>query len=132
MKNNQIGLRKTKQRELVLGVISSAPGPVSVNEIVLLLEQCSHNIGIATIYRTVNLLMDNELIQCVRLQDAIQRYEPTNIPHHHHFHCKQCDKVYDLEGCYLHLDNPTLKEGHQASSHEITFRGICKDCGEKA
>lgn len=132
MKKNQIGLRKTKQRELILEIISSAQGPVSVNEIALLLEQRDQSIGIATIYRTVNLLLENELIQCVRLQDAIQRYEQTNIPHHHHFHCNECDKVYDLEGCYLHLHESTLKEGHLVNSHEITFRGVCKDCQESS
>ncbi len=130
MKENHIGLRKTKQRDLILKVIASAPGPVSVNEISTLLEECEQSTGIATIYRTINLLMDNELIQCVRLHDAVQRYELTDIPHHHHFHCTQCDKVYDLEGCYLHLHESTLKEGHLVTSHEITFRGLCKTCKE--
>ena len=128
MKKNQIGLRKTKQRELILDIISSAQGPVSVNEIAALLEKRDQSIGIATIYRTVNLLLENELIQCIRLQDAVQRYEPTDIPHHHHFYCNDCNKVFDLVGCYLKMDGPTTPEGHLVSSHEITFRGTCKKC----
>ena len=104
MKKNQIGLRKTKQRELVLEIIKSAPGPVSVNEISELLEQHAQSIGIATIYRTVNLLLDNKLINCIRLQDAVQRYEPTDIPHHHHFYCNDCNKVFEgIQPTFKHV-----------------------------
>ena len=123
-----LGQRKTKQRQLILSIIQQAQGPLSVNEIAAKLEESEHNIGIATIYRTVNLLLDNELLQCVRLQDAVQRYEPANIPHHHHFSCRVCDKVYDIKGCFLHLHEPQLNEGHAIESHEITFTGVCATC----
>ena len=123
-----LGQRNTKQRQVILSIIQQAQGPVSVNEIATQLENTEHNIGIATIYRTVNLLQENDLLQCVRLQDAVQRYEPANIPHHHHFSCRLCDKVYDIKGCFLHLHEPQLNEGHSIESHEITFSGVCRDC----
>ena len=132
MSENKIGKRKTKQRELILNAITQAPGPLSVNEISEILNDSGNSTGIATIYRTVNLLIDNQLIRCVRLQDAVQRYEAADTPHHHHFHCEVCDKVYDIKGCYLnfHGEDQKIPEGHTIVSHEITFHGICKDCQE--
>ena len=128
--SEKIGQRKTKQRELILNAISSAQGPISVNEIAEILDSSGNSTGIATIYRTINLLVEKKLIKCVRLQDAVQRYETANTPHHHHFHCEICDKVFDIEGCYLHFHDNEKKipEGHTITSHEITFRGICKNC----
>ena len=126
MTEKKLGQRKTKQREVILELINHAPGPISVNEIQDALSQQDISVGIATIYRTINLLVEKNLIHCVRLNDAVQRYEAANIPHHHHFHCEKCDKVYDLKGCFLH--DIELAEGHKITAHEITFRGLCKNC----
>ena len=130
MSNTKVGQRKTKQREIILALINQAPGPISVNEIAEQLSDKNITIGIATIYRTINLLEENKLIHCIRLQDAVQRYEKAGVPHHHHFHCEICDTVYDIEGCYLHFHDKDQKipEGHKITSHEITFRGMCKNC----
>ena len=130
MTENIIGKRKTKQRELILDTIKGAPGPLSVNEIYENLRESGNNTGIATVYRTVNLLVEKKLVNCVRLQDAIQRYEAADTAHHHHFHCEICDKVYVIKGCYLHFHNEDQKipEGHTINSHEITFHGVCRNC----
>ena len=82
------------------------------------------------VLKDLNLLVEKKLVNCVRLQDAIQRYEAADTAHHHHFHCEICDKVYVIKGCYLHFHNEDQKipEGHTINSHEITFHGVCRNC----
>ena len=116
---------------MVLSIIEQAQGPLSVNEIEIALSDSEESIGIATIYRTVNLLLKKGLLQSVRLQDAVLRYEPANSPHHHHFCCRVCEKVFDIQGCFLHLHDQDLEEGHVIESHEITFTGLCVECKSK-
>jgi Fur family transcriptional regulator, ferric uptake regulator len=125
----KIGQRNTQQRQIILDIIDAAPGPVSVNEILSKAENNDHLIGIATIYRTVKLLIENKMICQVILPDGQSRYETTGTAkhHHHHLHCSSCDKVIDIHQCCEHLHESEV-EGHLIQRHEITLFGVCKDC----
>ncbi len=123
----EIGQRKTHQREVIVDIIKSAPGPVTVNEILSKAEEQDIQIGIATIYRTVKLLLSSKLICSVTLPDGQARYEIAELKHHHHFHCTKCHMVIDIHECCMHLHDNEV-EGHLISSHEITLFGICKNC----
>ena len=81
-----IGQRKTEQRENIINVIEESPGPISVNGILEALKKKDLNIGIATIYRTIKLLLESEQIRQVTLPDGKARYERSELTHHHHFH----------------------------------------------
>ena len=125
----KIGQRKTQQRQIILDIIDSAAGPLSVNEILSKTEEHGINIGIATVYRTVKLLLENDMICQVILPDGQSRYEAASTAkhHHHHLHCNSCDKVIDIHQCCEHLHESEV-EGHLIQRHEITLFGVCKDC----
>ena len=125
--NKKIGQRKTQQREIIFEIIKSAPGPVSVNDILAEANKDGQNTGIATIYRTVKLLLASNQIQTVTLPDGQARYEIAELGHHHHFHCTKCDTVIDINQCCMHLHDDEI-EGNLIKSHEITFFGTCKNC----
>ena len=124
---NKIGQRKTQQREIIFEIIKNAPGPVSVNEILEAANKNGQSTGIATIYRTVKLLLNSELIRSVTLPDGQSRYENAKLEHHHHFHCNACGTVIDIDKCCMHLHGDEIG-GNLIESHEITFFGICKKC----
>jgi Fur family transcriptional regulator, ferric uptake regulator len=124
-----LGERKTKQRQAIIEVLKLAQGPLSVQEI---LESCSATLGIATVYRNIKLLTENRQVQTVSLPDGTQRYEICPGRHHHHFQCRICNKVLDLDGCFLGEAPLELPGGHRAESHEITFSGICAGCRKKS
>lgn len=126
-KKNKIGQRRTQQREILVDIIKKADGPLSVNEIHLQAEKEGHSIGIATVYRTIKLLLDSNIILAVTLPDGQARYEITELGHHHHFHCTTCSRVIDIDKCCMHLHENEV-EGHLIESHEITLFGICKNC----
>ena len=124
---SKIGQRKTQQREVIYQIIKDSPGPVTVNDILDKSEAYDIKFGIATVYRTVKLLLNSEKISTVTLPDGQVRYEISELKHHHHFHCTECGVVIDIHQCCMHLHDDEI-EGHLIQNHEITLFGLCKSC----
>ena len=123
------GQRHTRQREAIFETIREAEGPLSVPEI---LERCRTRVprlGLATVYRTIGLLRDAGEITEVRLPGEEARFEPGRLGHHHHFQCRSCTKVYELETCPVMLPaSTTLPGGFRVEDHHLTLYGLCPDC----
>ena len=97
------GLKVTSQRLMVLNILSAhGDEHLTVEEIYDLAKEESPEIGLATIYRTVQVLLELHVIEKVTFDDGFARYElngeETGSGHrHHHAICTQCGKVYSLE-----------------------------------
>lgn len=127
-----VGERKTGQRDAILAVISRSKGPLTVNQIHSRARRSIPTLGIATVYRAVKLLLDAKLIQSVVLPDGQMRYEDADLGHHHHFRCRKCDSVFDLEFCPLSLpQGTTFPGGFLVEDHELTLYGVCPNCRKK-
>ena len=126
----QVGQRQTRQRDSILQVLESACGPLSVPQIQQHSQKKGLKVGIATVYRTLNLLHAAGMILPVALPGGETRYEPASRGHHHHFQCRRCGRVDDLSVCPLSgaLKMP-LPKGYKLEGHEITLFGLCPDCG---
>ncbi|PCJ62656.1 MAG: transcriptional repressor [Planctomycetota bacterium] len=127
----KVGVRKTNQREIIYEVIKNSKGPLSPNELLEKAKENNESIGIATIYRTIKLLIDaNEIIQ-VTLPDGQTRYELSKLDHHHHFKCKKCNSIFDLDNCPLSIpDQINVPAGFILEGHEITLFGVCAKCSK--
>lgn len=119
--------RNTKQREAVRAAIEHAGEPVTAQEILSLAKKKSRGLGLATVYRTLKLLSDAGEISTVVIGGQAPRYEIAGKEHHHHFHCRLCGRVYELEGCCGHFAELT-PPGFQLESHDVTLFGQCRDC----
>lgn len=129
LSTQNLGQRQTPQRDAILRVIESASGPLSVPEIHALSQKTMPKLGIATIYRTLKLLLDAEQIQSVILPSGEARYERAGMGHHDHFQCRKCQHVFDLDICPSGLHNGmTLPGGFVVEDHEMTVYGLCADC----
>ena len=129
MARDKLGERQTPQREAILRVISSAPGPITIEQIHEHSKKSQKNIGVATVYRTVKLLLDSGRIQPIILPDGQTRYETVNPEHHHHFRCRECDRVFDLpDEIVEELEKITLPNGLVVEEHELTLLGTCPQC----
>ncbi len=123
------GRRSTRQRSVVLDVIRSAHGPLTVPGILDHARSRFPAIGVATVYRTVGLLANAGLIQAVILPGGETGYERAGMEHHHHFHCTKCGRLFCLDFCPFTTTRKTrLPGGFVVQSHSITAHGLCPDC----
>ena len=124
-----LGQRSTPQRQAILDTIRRAEGPLTVDTIRHRARGAHPKLGIATVYRTLRLLLEAGTIREVTLPDGQTRYESAHLGHHHHFRCRDCDQVFDLDHCPVTFpDGPTLPGGFQVESHELTLFGTCPNC----
>ncbi|MCC5847002.1 MAG: transcriptional repressor [Verrucomicrobia bacterium] len=119
--------RQTRQRIAIENVFDHEPRPLGPAEVLDLAQEEVPKLGIATVYRALNDMVEEKLLRVVELPGQPARYEKSGLHHHHHFHCLQCDKVFDLEGCLL-KSNLNLPEGFKVTGHDITLSGSCPAC----
>lgn len=134
------GLKVTSQRLMVLNILSAhGDEHLTVEEIYDLAKEESPEIGLATIYRTVQVLLELHVIERVTFDDGFARYElngeETGSGHrHHHAICTQCGKVYSLETDLLDTLEKQVFEslGFEVTDHEVKLYGLCSACRRKA
>ena len=126
--NGRLGVkRSTRQRGAIRSVIERARRPLSVKEVWRLARTALPTIGIATVYRTLKLLVEGSELQVVTFPGSDSRYELRTPFHHHHFLCKLCDRVYELLDCPGSLTH-LAPRGFTVDDHDITLYGRCPEC----
>lgn len=133
------GFKMTRQRLVVLEVLAENPEQhLTAEEIYERVKVENPDIGLATVYRTVQLLLELELIDRINLDDGFIRYEIGSIEekeHHryHHLICMRCGKVSAFQDDMLEALESGVREalGFQVIDHEVKLYGYCKDCLEK-
>lgn len=121
--------RTTRQRTLIREILQRAPGPLSPAEILEQAHVQQPRLGIATVYRTLKLLQEDQEITDVLLPGEPARYEPARKAHHHHFSCQSCHRVLELEGCALNATR-MAPPGSRVLAHDVILYGICADCND--
>lgn len=119
--------RSTRQREAIQAVIRSSERPLSPNEVLKAARSSVRALGLATVYRTLKLLVDEGVVQVINLPGESPRYEPLESAHHHHFQCDGCRKVYDVPGCPGDMRR-LAPRGFRVERHDITLYGRCANC----
>ncbi len=121
--------RNTSQQRAIGGAIEAAGRPLSIQEINQLAAKDVPGIGLRTVYRVVNRLLDDGVIAPVTVPGQPDRYELAEAAarHHHHFHCLGCDRVFDIHSCPGRIDR-MVPEGFVLDGHEITLNGLCAQC----
>lgn len=131
------GLKVTQQRLLVLSVLEQNNGRhMTAEDIYELVSEDYPEIGLATVYRTLQLLRDMQLIDTISLDDGCVRYEIGHLfrgdaeHNHHHLICRECNKVIPYEGDLLEELERHIEEtaGFHVLDHELKFFGICGEC----
>ena len=125
--------RTTPQRQAIRDALESAGRPLSPNELLELAQGQVPKLGMATVYRTLSLLVDEGEAVAVDLPGEPPRYEHRSAAehHHHHFRCDTCDKVFDVEGCPGNMGS-MLPPGFTLRAHHITLFGTCDACAKTA
>ena len=132
------GLKVTNQRLLVLEAIASRPERhLTAEEIYELVKVDFPEIGLATVYRTIQLFSELHLIDRINFDDGFVRYEIGNIYNHeqkhrhHHLICKKCGKVTSFQDDLLEVLEEKIANttGFYVVDHEGKLYGYCVECG---
>lgn len=121
--------RSTKQKRLIWSIVEQAGRPLSPSEVHAAALEVLPRVSLATIYRILKSLQDDQLVVSVSLPGAPDRYETKARAdhHHHHFHCDGCGKVFDVPGCGLRV-SAHVPSGFSIQRHEVVLYGQCREC----
>ncbi|MGL6202331.1 MAG: Fur family transcriptional regulator [Lachnospiraceae bacterium] len=134
------GMKVTQQRLLVLEVLANHRDiHMAVEDIYDLVREDYPEVGLATVYRTVQLLLEMQLVDRIHLDDGCVRYELGHLfdgetkHSHHHLICKKCGKILAFEDDLLEdlEEQIERKMGFRIIDHELKFYGQCKECSEE-
>ena len=121
--------RQTLQRVAIEAAFKDAKRPLAPVEVLEAARADVPTLNLATVYRTLKRMIQDRFIHPVELPGESARYElqAAANQHHHHFRCRKCDLVYDLEGCVDGLQG-MLPEGFRMTGHDIVIYGDCTAC----
>jgi Fur family ferric uptake transcriptional regulator len=130
--------RLTPQRELIIKIFLNHPGEhLSAEEVHRLVRQEFQDVGLATVYRTLELLTGLEILERISFNDGRARYEMKvreETHRHHHMVCVQCGRVDEFQEDLLEpLEDRILRErGFLVTDHELKLYGVCAACQRQA
>jgi Fur family ferric uptake transcriptional regulator len=131
------GYRASAPRSAVLELIARQECVLTAREIADSLRDGGREVGVATVYRTLELLEGLRLVQRLDVGDASARYEPA-LPggehHHHHLVCDECGLVTPFEDSRLEraIDDLGRRLDYSVGDHDVILRGSCPDCAKAA
>jgi Fur family ferric uptake transcriptional regulator len=126
-KQQAVQPRNTKQKEAIRAAFIEADRPLSPEETFALAKEEVAGISVATVYRNISALVDDNWLVPVEIPGKPTRYEVAGKAHHHHFQCNECGKLFELEGCAVQI-KPRLPRGFMSTGHEFFVYGRCADC----
>ena len=120
--------RNTTQRMAIEQVFRQNDRPLGVDEVLTKGRMIVKSLNQATVYRNLKLLVDDGWLKRITHPTLGTLYEQTGKGHHHHFHCRGCNRAFELPGCALKEDE-VAPDGFFVEDHDIFLYGICPSCG---
>ena len=132
MSEQTTGYRRSRQRERILELLRSTGRHPSADWIYERMKGEFPNLSMGTVYRNLNILMDQGLIKKIDFGSTFDRFDAKTGPHYH-FICERCGSVIDLE---MPVDDSLDERVSRATPyavrrHRIEFYGICDRCRER-
>ena len=129
-KQTQNELRMTGNRQVVLEVLRNTTAHPTAQQVFLAAREQQPQIGFATVYRTLDLLVQHGLAQEVyRDKDGAAHYD-ANVSRHDHAICNRCGKIADVSAPLHALAYAIIERsaGFRIDWHATAFTGLCADC----
>ncbi len=121
----------TDQRLAIADVLLHAPGHLSADDVALVLTEKGHAIGLATIYRTLDLLVSSGLAQERDFGEGFKRFEATrDFVNHYHLNCTVCGAVIEFfdERIPDVIRRTAAARGFVPARHQLHVHGTCRAC----
>lgn len=128
---NQKGLRLTHPRQVVMSILETANIPLSPQNIYQRSMDQNEDIGMVSVYRTLNLLTGLALVRRVHGKDDCHGYVLASPGHHHHLVCRACERAIEFTGgddLSALLQRIGSETGFQVDGHLLQLYGLCPNC----
>ena len=125
------GYRRGSARARVIDFLDRQQCCVGAQEIHRELRSLGEPIGLASVYRVLDVLAEKRLVQRLDLGDGLTRFEAVrDADHHHHIVCDDCGKieVFADERLESVLRDVERSSGYAVAAHDIVLRGACSAC----
>ena len=131
----QNSLKYTKQREVVLKVLYNHEEHFTPEDLYLLVKEKypNLNVGIATVYRTLNLLEESDIVTSISFGAQGKKFELATKPHHDHMICRRCGTIIEFEDDIIEERQEAIAEkyGFKLTNHLMQLYGTCQSCRKK-
>ncbi len=126
----QAGYKLTRPRQVVIEVLAHSHTHMTAADIVSAVHQRAPDVGRASVYRTLDLLVRLGLVQVSTLGGTTTTYMLVLARHHHHLVCTQCRQTVEFDECQFSELEEALAEqfGFQVHSHLVEVYGVCQHC----
>lgn len=121
----------TAQRLAIAEVLLGADRHLSAEEVAEEVARRGRSVGTATVYRTIDTLLESGLVVERDFGEGFRRFEPArDIPNHEHLVCTQCGKVEEFRDERLERMTTIVAEsrGFARQRHRLVIHGICREC----
>ena len=121
----------TRQRDLIAQIVFLSDDHPSVEAIIRRLRERGEAVGTATVYRTLEVLVESGLVRTHDFGEGFRRYEPMPAQtHHEHLICERCGSVMEFQNERLERMLPIIADEHafQHSRHRVEIYGVCREC----
>ncbi|HEX5560740.1 MAG TPA: Fur family transcriptional regulator [Nocardioidaceae bacterium] len=124
------GTRPTRQRRAVAAALQGFEDFRSAQHIHDLLRRSGENVGLSTVYRTLQALADGGEVDVLRTEEGEALYRRCSATHHHHLVCRSCGRTVEVEGPTVErwADAVADRHGFSDVSHSLEIFGTCPDC----
>ena len=124
----------TRQRDVVAQAVFLSEDHPSVEHIRRALKERGEQVGTATVYRTLELLIESGLVRAHDFGEGFRRYEPMPAQaHHEHLICERCGRVVEFQNERLERMLPVIADEHgfQHQRHRVEIYGVCRECRQQ-
>jgi Fur family transcriptional regulator, ferric uptake regulator len=123
-------IRPTRQRQIVADALAELETFCSAQEIHALLTERGETVGLATVYRTLQLFAESGNVDALHGDDGETRYRQCSSGHHHHLVCRACGRTVEVEGPTVErwADRVSAEHGFTQVSHQLEIFGNCPEC----
>ena len=124
------GSRSTRQREALGHVLDNVDGFRTAQQLHALLVERGDKVGIATVYRALQLFVDAGLVDAIHSDEGEASYRRCSARHHHHLVCRVCGRAVEAQSPAVEawVDAMAAEHGFSDVSHDLEVFGTCSDC----
>lgn len=124
--------KRSRQREKILSILRNTDTHPTAGWVYDQLKNDFPNLSMGTVYRNINILLDQNLIQKIEAGSSFDRYDG-NVGTHYHFFCRDCGCVDDipLEVSEELEQKAQSLPGYEVENHRLDFYGRCPQCSKE-